>query len=223
MSNLFKRINDVINANINDLIDRVEDPERMIKQIIREMEENIRQSREGIITAIASEKRLFRELEQHRSQCEQWHAKAETAMKNDNEELARAALAQKKEHEKILHRVEPMWKAASRTSSDLKHQLQQLEIKLDDARRKRGTLIARQHAAQAQVTMINTGIDFDTQLMAQDNFNRMEDKVMEMEARAQARSELGGYHGIQEEIYIEMEIENEIDSELQELKSKLSS
>ena len=96
MTNIFKRINDVINANINDLIDKVEDPERMIKQIIREMEDNIRYSKEGVITAIASEKRLFREVEQHRAKYEQWQNKAEIAIKNNNEELARAALGQKK-------------------------------------------------------------------------------------------------------------------------------
>ena len=220
MTNIFKRINDVINANINDLIDKVEDPERMIKQIIREMEDNIRYSKEGVITAIASEKRLFREVEQHRAKYEQWQNKAEIAIKNNNEELARAALGQKKEHEKIINRVEPMWQASARTSSDLKHQLRQLEDKLIDARRKQGSLVARQRAAQTQEYMINTGIDFDSHLIAQDNFNRMEDKVMEMEARAQARSELENRHGIQEEIYVEMEIEAEINSEMDELKKK---
>ncbi len=220
MTNIFKRINDVINANINDLIDKVEDPERMIKQIIREMEENIRYSKEGVILAITSEKRLFRELEQHRVKFEEWQNKAEVAMKNDNEELARAALGQKKEYEKLINRVEPMWRAASRTSNDLKYQLRQLEEKLADAKRKKGSLAARQRAAQTQEYMINTGIDFDTHLMAQDNFNRMEDKVMEMEARAQACSELEGSHSIQEEIYVEMEIEAEINSEMDELKNK---
>jgi len=220
MTNIFKRINDVINANINDLIDKVEDPERMIKQIIREMEENIRYSKEGVITAIASEKRLFREVEQHREKYEQWQSKAEVAIKNNNDELARAALGQKKEHEKIINRVEPMWQAAARTSTDLKHQLRQLEDKLTDARRKQGSLVARQKAAQTQEYMVNTGIDFDSHLIAQDNFNRMEDKVMAMEARAQARSELESHNGIQEEIYMEMEIEAEINSEMDELKRK---
>ncbi|MDX2507313.1 MAG: PspA/IM30 family protein [Gammaproteobacteria bacterium] len=223
MSNVFRRINDLINANINDLIDKVEDPERMIKQIIREMEENIRHSKEGVITAIASEKRLFRELEQHRSKCEEWQLKAEVAIKNANEELARAALGQKKQHEMILNRVEPMWRAASRTSSDLKHQLKQLEDKLVDAKRKQGSLVARQRAAQTQEYMLNAGVDFDAHLITQDNFNRMEDKVMEMEARAQARSELEGQQSLQEEIYVEMEIEAEINSEMDELKRKFTS
>lgn len=220
MTNIFKRINDVINSNINDLIDKVEDPERMIKQIIREMDENIRYSKEGVITAIASEKRLFRELEQHRVKHEEWQIRAGTAIKNNNEALARAALGQKKEQKKLINRIEPMWHAASRTSDDLKYQLRQLEDKLADAKLKRGTLVARQRAAQTQEYMTNTGIDFNTHLMAQDNFNRMEDKVMEMEARSQARSELEGKINLQEEIYEEMEIEAEINSEMDVLKKK---
>lgn len=218
MSNIFRRINDVINSNINDLIDKVEDPERMIKQIIREMDENIRHSKEGVIVAIASEKRLFRELEQNQLQCEEWQNKAEIAIKNNNEELARAALVQKKEYEKLVRRIEPMWNAASRTSNDLKLQLKQLEDKLLDAKRKKGSLIARQRAAQTQSYMLNADIDFDAHLLSQDNFNRMEDKVMEMEAQAQARSELDSSYNRQEEVYVEMQIESEINSEMDALK-----
>ena len=218
MSNIFRRINDVINSNINDLIDKVEDPERMIKQIIREMDENIRHSKEGVIVAIASEKRLFRELEQNQQQCKEWQNKAEIAIKNNNEELARAALVQKKEYEKLVRRIEPMWNAASRTSNDLKLQLKQLEDKLLDAKRKKGSLIARQRAAQTQSYMLNADINFDAHLLSQDNFDRMEDKVMEMEAQAQARSELDSSYNRQEEVYIEMQIESEIDCEMDALK-----
>ncbi len=96
MASIFKRLNDIISANINDLIDKVEDPERMIKQIIREMENNINQAKEGVVGAIASEKQLKKEVDGHRRQMDEWLAKAEIALKNDKEELARAALARKK-------------------------------------------------------------------------------------------------------------------------------
>ena len=88
MSSIFKRVSDIINANLNDLLDRMEDPERIIKQIIREMEDNIRQAKEGVINAIASEKQLFRELEKHRKHSGEWLAKAETALKADKKNLA---------------------------------------------------------------------------------------------------------------------------------------
>ena len=218
MSNIFRRINDVINANVNDLIDKVEDPERMIKQIIREMEDNLRHAKEGVIVAMASEKRLSRELEQNRSKRDDWQDKAETAMTHNNEALARSALVQKKEYEKVIKQIEPMWDSAVRSSDELKHQLKQLEAKLQDAKRKKGSLIARQRAAQTQSYMQSADADFNAQLLAQDNFERMEDKVLEMEARTQARSELEGLTGRDEEVYIEMEIESEIDSEMADLK-----
>jgi len=71
MPSIFQRINDVLTANINDLIDRVEDPERMVKQIIREMEAHIAASRDGVLDAMASEKKLLKELEDHRRQSEE--------------------------------------------------------------------------------------------------------------------------------------------------------
>ena len=91
MPNIFKRLGDMINANINDLIDRVEDPERMVKQIIREMEENIRRAKNGVIDAVVSEKKLGKEVTEHRNWAKEWQQKAETALQGANEELARAA------------------------------------------------------------------------------------------------------------------------------------
>src|SRR6266568_3532265 len=79
MPNIFKRISDVLAANLNDLIDCVEDPERMVKQIIREMEDNIRIAEEGVIDAIASEKQLQKDLEHHRQQAATWRQRADEA------------------------------------------------------------------------------------------------------------------------------------------------
>ena len=97
MPNIFKRISDILAANLNDLIDRVEDPERMVKQIIREMEDNIHIAEEGVIDAMASEKQLQKDLEQHRHQAATWRQRAEEALRADQEDLARAALTRKKE------------------------------------------------------------------------------------------------------------------------------
>ena len=150
MPNIFKRISDILAANLNDLIDRVEDPERMTKQIIREMEENIRLAEEGVIDAMASEKQLLKDLEHHRQQSAEWHQRAAEALRASKEDLARAALGRKKEHDQIVKTLEPSWEAARHTSEHLQAQLHALEAKLEEARRKRGTLVARQRAVQAQ-------------------------------------------------------------------------
>jgi phage shock protein A len=185
------------------------------------MEDNLRYSKEGVVTAITSEKRLLRELEQHRNQSKQWQNKAELAMTNNHEELARAALLEKKQQQQIIDRIEPMWQLANQTSTDLKYQLAQLEEKLADAKRQRGSLVARQRAAQIQEHMTHSEIDFDSQLRSQDNFNRMEDKVMDMEARAQAQAELNQTQRISEDAYLEIKMETEIEAEMAELKKKL--
>ncbi|MBS1222009.1 MAG: phage shock protein suppresses sigma54-dependent transcription, partial [Proteobacteria bacterium] len=80
MTNIFKRISDVLTANLNDLVDRVEDPERMIKQLIREMEENVNSAREGVIDALASEKQLAKELDSQRRQADDWYNRARRAL-----------------------------------------------------------------------------------------------------------------------------------------------
>jgi len=222
MTHIFKRINDVISANINDLIDRVEDPERMIKQIIREMEENISKAREGVVDSIASEKQLQKELEINQKQSAEWLGKAETALLNNNDELARSALARKKEHDNICKVLEPSWESAKNTSEKLKAQLKALEAKLEEARRKRSSLVARQHAAEARQQMDKTLSNFEEGIKVQSKFQRMEDRVTEMEARTEAIEELRDDRTQLERDFLDMEIHAEIDDELQKLKQKIS-
>ena len=221
MSSLFKRINDIVTANINDLIDRVEDPERMIKQIIREMEDNIRRAKDNVIDAVASEKRLHREVASHRDQAHEWEQKAESALASGNEDLARAALLRKKEHDGVLKSLVPAWEAAKNTSAALQDQLRALEAKLEEAKRKRGTLVARQRAAQARQHMEQTKVTFDNGLATESNFARMEDKVSEIEAQAEAIVEVNsGSAGLERE-FQDMELQAEVDAELAALKNKL--
>jgi phage shock protein A len=222
MASMFKRISDVISANLNDLIDRVEDPERMIKQIIREMEENISKAKAGVIEAIASEKQLQKDLEQHRRQSAEWQKKAEEALLVNKEELARAALMRKKEHDNLIKALDPSWEAAKNTSERLKTQLHALEAKLEEARRKRSTLVARQRAAEARQHMDKTLANFQTGLDAQANFARMEDKVTEMETRAEAAAELSGDASQLEKDFLAMEVEQEVADELAALKKKVA-
>lgn len=222
MANIFKRINDVITANLNDLIDRVEDPERMIKQIIREMEDNISRARDSVVDAIANEKQLLKELENNQKLSAEWLSKAESALQNNNEELARAALSRKKEHDTICKALEPSWQSAKNTSENLKAQLKALEAKLEEARRKRSSLAARQHAAEARQQMDRTLSHFDAGIRSQTQFERMEDRVTSMEARTEAMMELRDDRTQLEKEFLDMELNAEIDQELLNLKAKIS-
>jgi len=221
MPNIFKRISDVLAANLNDLIDRVEDPERMVKQIIREMEDNIRIAEEGVIEAMASEKQLQKDLEHHRQQVTTWRQRAEEALRADQEDLARAALTRKKEHDQIITTLEPAWETAQHTSEQLKAQLHALEAKLEEARRKRSTLVARQRAVEAREyldqTMTSMQADFD----ASANFTRMEDRVSEMEAKIAARAELRRDKTRLEREFRDLEVAQEVEDELATLRKKM--
>ncbi len=218
MAHLFKRISDVIAANLNDLVDRVEDPERMIKQLIREMEENISNAREGVIDAVASEKQLAKELDSQRRQAEEWHQRARLALESGNETLAREALTRKKEHDGIAASLDMSWQSARRTGERLKSQLRALEAKLEEARLKKGSLVARQRAAQARAQMDQVQDRFQTGLDLNHSFGRMADKVGEMEARMEAREELNGEYSQIEREFLKMETNSEVEAELAALK-----
>lgn len=221
MANLFKRISDVIAANINDLVDRVEDPERMIKQLIREMEENISSAREGVIDAVASEKQLAKELDNQRRQAGEWQNRARLALESGNEALAREALTRKKEHDGIVANLDASWQSARRTGERLKSQLRALEAKLEEARLKKGSLVARQRAAQAREQMDQVQDRFQTGLDLNHSFGRMADKVGEMEARMEAREELYGEYSQIEREFLQMETSSEVEAELAALKREI--
>ncbi len=221
MTNLFKRISDVLTANLNDLVDRVEDPERMIKQLIREMEENINSAREGVIDALASEKQLAKELDNQRRQAEEWYNRARRAMENGNETLAREALLRKKEHDDLAGNLQGSWQSAKRTSERLKAQLRALEGKLEEARLKKGSLVARQRAAQAREQMDRVSDRLQTGLDLNYSFDRMSGKVDEMEARMEARAELYGEFSQVEREFLKMEVDTEVETELLILRQEV--
>ena len=173
------------------------------------------------MAAIASEKQLQKELETNQKQVAEWLSRAETALANNNDELARSALARKKEHDAICKVLEPSWQSAKNTSEKLKSQLRALEAKLEEARRKRTSLAARQHAAQARQQMDKTLSNFEAGIKAQSNFDRMEDRVAEMEAHTEALEELRNDNSQLEREFLDMETHAEIDEELRNLKQKL--
>ena len=221
MTNIFKRISDVLTANLNDLVDRVEDPERMIKQLIREMEENINSAREGVIDALASEKQLAKELDSQRRQADDWYNRARRALETGNEMLAREALTRKKEHDDIVANLQASWESSRRTSERLKAQLRALETKLEEARLKKSSLVARQRAAQAREQMDKVTDRFQTGLDLNNTFGRMADKVGEMEARMEARAEVYGDYSPAEREFLKMEVDTEIEAELAVLKKEV--
>jgi phage shock protein A len=192
---LFKRISDIISANLGELADQYEDPEKMLKQAIREMEESIEKATQETAKTLASEKRLAKELAHNDSEARQWKTRAEKAVESGDDELARKALSRKKEHEKLSMALQDQLKAVQDASGTLRRQLDGMKAKMAEAKRNLATLTARQKAADVRKKAYLSADE--TKDVALDDeafkkFDRLREKVEMAEAEAEALAELRG-------------------------------
>lgn len=191
---VFKRISDIISANLSELTEGFEEPELMLKQAVREMEETIAEVTSQTAKAMANATTLSRELERNRNLHEQWQGRAEKAVEEGNDELARKALARKNEHEKLVAALKEQLQAAEEASASLRCQLAAMKAKLAEAKRNLATLSARKRAADFRKKMASQPIaaaaDVDDSAFAK--FDRMKAKVEQAEAEAAAFAELRG-------------------------------
>lgn len=219
---IFKRISDIVSANLNDLVESYEDPEKMLRQAVREMEEAIRNAKPDVAKAMANEKTIAKELASNEAQCETWAKRAETAVGAGDDDLARKALTRKKEYEKIVAALKDQQEAATEASQTLRRQLEAMQAKLKEAERRLGTLVARKKAAEVRTKMAESqaalGANLDRD--AFDKFERLTKKVEMAEAEAEAMSELAR-SGRDADAAEELSAEDlDIEAELAALKKK---
>ena len=216
---IFSRMADIIKANINDLLNRAEDPEKMIRQMILEMEEAVNKATASVGTAVANEKRLERQLLDKTDRIEAWQKKAELAVESGEDDLARRALERKATLEKAARDLEVAFEESHTTSDQLKKQLSQLKSKLDEARTRQGALIARRRAAQArkQIAQGLSGIGDD----AFSSFERFRSRVENEEAEASAHAEIAGEDPSLDDTFEKLERRNTVEEELEALKNKI--
>jgi phage shock protein A len=216
---IFKRIADVFKSNVNDLIDKAEDPEKMLEQITREMEVNFREAKVQVAKAIADEKKLASQLEQNKLQAADWEKKAVAAVQQGRDDLAKEALKRKNSFAELAAGFEKQWQDQKNVSESLKTSLRTLESKIDEAKRKRNLLIARSKRAEAQQT-IHSAMSKMTDNGAFATFARMEDKVSEIEARTSATIELET--DTMEDQFKQLEAGSGVDDELAALKKQIT-
>jgi phage shock protein A len=217
----FARISDLLSANVNDLLDRAEDPEKMVKLLVVEMEEHVETARQGVTKAIAGEKQLETNLQKNRHEAEQWQAKAKSALDRGDEDLARKCLQRKKDFERIADSLLPQWEVARRTSDALKADYRRLEEKLEEARRKRDVLIARKLAAEAQKEVAGVAPAITKAQQSFSKFDRMESKIEQMEAEAKAILELSTEHNDLGREVESLQRQAEVDDELAAMKAEI--
>jgi phage shock protein A len=211
---IFSRISDVIKANLNDLLDRVEDPEKMVKQVIVEMEANIQDCREQVARAIAAVRRLEGRIRVDRASLDRIEKTIARALEHGDDDEARDLIRQKMEAEEAAVTLEEQLQEARVRAQKMKADLRALEDKVQEARRKRDTLIARKRLATAQKDLNMSAEGFARAFRRAGRMQDVEDRLAGLEAEAEAYDELlfenGGPLRALKRKALEHDVENEL-------------
>ena len=189
---IFSRISDIVSANFSEMVEKFEDPETMLRQAIREMEDAIVQSKKDVAKSMANEKLVGKELATNEKEVDTWTQRATAAVEAGDDGLARKALERKRGHEKIVSALKDQHEAAADAATTLRHQLDAMQAKLAEAQRQLGTLAARKKAAEVKAKVSQIGQTNDLDQKAFEKFERMRRKVEMAEAEAEAMAELSG-------------------------------
>lgn len=220
---LFSRLGTLIRSNINELINKAEDPEKMLNQVLVDMKSQLVEAKKQVAVAIADEKRLKKQYEQEATKAKEWERKAMLAVRAGDDNLARAALARKTEHDEVSETLRQQWEAQKQSVEQLKQALRGLDTKIEEAKRKRNILVSRQKRAEAQRTINETLTNINS-TSAFDTFERMSDRVTQLEAEAEAASEIGGAlpEATLESQFKALEAGTAVDDDLAALKEKMA-
>jgi phage shock protein A len=187
---IFGRLRTLFAANINHLISKAEKPEKILNQAILDMNEQLIESKKAVAMAIADERKLYREMENQAAQAQDWEKKAVLAVNAGKDDLAKEALLRKQENDNAALEYRKQWEAQKASVEKLKEALKELQDKMDKAQRQKNLLIARAKRAEAQQKIQDTMSSISGNRSAFDAFDRMAQKVDQMEAQAEASKEL---------------------------------
>jgi phage shock protein A len=212
----------VVRSNLNHLINKAEDPEKMLDQILIQMRQQLMEAKREVAVAIADEKRLATQLEAELEQMREWDRRAVLSVQKGEDDLAREALRRKAEHEQIAIGYKKQWDLQKGSTETLKNALRALSQKIEEAGRKKNLLIARQKRAEAQkhIHEVMSGLS-DTS--AFENFDRMATRVEQLEAQASAAVEVSQELSGEplEQRFRALESSSDVDQELAALKARV--
>ena len=220
---ILTRIINLFRATTSDLLDKAEDPEKMIKQMISDLEAQKKKAKEQMTEALALQKRLERDTEKEHQEAEKWEQKAILAVQNEKDDLAKEALTRKNEHLRRALDFEKQLEMHRNNADSLKESYQTMEDKIDEIKRKQGLLSVKQKQAEAQEKIYKTieGLGDTSGIM--DTIERAEEKVENLQARAEAYQEIS-MESDQESLekkFKELEHESpDMEMELLELKKR---
>ncbi|MDQ1910224.1 PspA/IM30 family protein [Paenibacillus sp. GD4] len=218
---IFKRLRDLTMASINDLLDKAEDPVKMLNQFLRDMEQDILEAESAVAKQIAIEKKFKQQYEEALEMVQKREEQALQALEKGNEDLARRALQDKKEHQARYDEMKQQYDVAKGNADRLRQQLQEMKDEFSKLKSKKEVLVARAEAAKAQKQINQAMSGFGTDNGAK-GFDRMSEKVLQLEAEAEASNELRSKNKSLDDELNQLGKNDGVDDELAALRAKLA-
>ncbi len=214
---IFSRFTDIVNSNINALLDKAEDPEKMVRLIIQEMEDTLVEVRSASAKTLANKKEIVNQIAKYESDASDWEARAELALSKDREDLARAALQEKKKSAEAADALSKELAIVDEQISKLQDEIGQLQEKLADAKSRQKAIIMRQKTASSRLEVKKT-LDSSKVDNAMGRFEQYERKIDDLESQVEAYDL--GKKTLQDE-FAELEASDKVEDELAALKAKV--
>jgi phage shock protein A len=186
---LFDRLSTMIRSNLNDLISRAENPEKMLNQLILDMRSQLAKAKQQVASAIADEKRLAVQADQEKKLADEWEKRAELAVREGRDDLAKQALLRYNEHVQGAVQLQETWVKHREETEKLKLSLRQLNDKIEEAKRKKNILIARAKRAEAHKRIQETMSSMSDK-SAFETFDRMAEQIEHEERKLIAAAEV---------------------------------
>ncbi|HGE6136551.1 TPA: phage shock protein PspA [Vibrio cholerae] len=218
---IFSRFADIVNSNISALLDKAEDPEKMIRLIIQEMEDTLVEVRTNSAKAMADKKELARKVESIEQQLEDWQNKATLALTKQREDLAHAALIEKQKLQHVLKGLHTEQTLVEETIEKLTGEIGKLETKITETRAKQQALAIRSQAASHRRD-VQRHLHAGRTEEAMAKFEQFSRKVDELEAEADLYAQSGQARSLEQE-FAELQAQDEIEKELNKLKAQMKS
>jgi phage shock protein A len=219
---ILDRISTIVRANVNDLLDRAENPEIMLDQYIRELESGVAEASEELINAMADEKRLAAKLEERKRRVRDWEEKAEQALRLDRDETARSALRAAQAYQEEAQATAAAWDEQKDKVAELQAGFEEIEEKLAEIRTERDALLAKHQSTQAKEKLTTATTSASKAKKAIAGIERMTERLELEAAKAAAREEIAAMSTAVREAE-KSQAELAVEARLEELKAKIAS
>lgn len=216
---IFSRFSDIVNSNINALLDKAEDPQKMVRLIIQEMEDTLVEVRSTSARLLAEKKDVQRQHQRAEHEVLDWESKAELAISKEREDLAKQALVEKQKAQQVVDSLQQEVDRIDENLDKLNNEIAQLQEKLADAKSRQKAILMRQQTATSRLA-VKQQVDSNKVNDAMEKFDRYESKIDDIEAQVESYDM--GKRTLRDE-FAELENEGKVDAELEALKARMKS